>query len=171
MAGSDDLERWARSAAEAVAGAYRDRVLAPLLQLKDELFATFRQRRSIVSVGEYETDKASLERMLRDFESDFGRSSTVGDSFTYFAACTMLLHFTLSYRHYLFQKLERVIFKLFSMIIAVGFHPGVQSQGMSRNALVCSFLLQCEQEACMVSLPGSGMSSCLTAEVGPCGLS
>ncbi|CAL8471106.1 g10648 [Coccomyxa elongata] len=76
LAGSDDLERWGRSAAEAVAGAYRDRVLAPLLQLKDELFATFRQRRSIVSVGEYETDKASLERMLRDFEADFGKSST-----------------------------------------------------------------------------------------------
>ncbi len=77
LAGSDDLERWGRSAAEAVAGAYRDRVLAPLLQLKDELFATFRQRRSIVSVGEYETDKSSLERMLRDFEADFGKSSTV----------------------------------------------------------------------------------------------
>ncbi|BDA45296.1 probable nuclear control of ATPase protein 2 at C-terminar half [Coccomyxa sp. Obi] len=76
LAGSDDLERWGRSAAEAVAGAYRDRVLAPLLQLKDELFATFRQRRSIVSVGDYETDKASLERMLRDFEADFGKSST-----------------------------------------------------------------------------------------------
>lgn len=78
LAGSDDLEVWARSVAESITGAYRDRVLVPLLQLKDELFATFRQRRSIVSVGEYETDKASLERMLRDFEADFGSASTVG---------------------------------------------------------------------------------------------
>ncbi|EIE20080.1 hypothetical protein COCSUDRAFT_48597 [Coccomyxa subellipsoidea C-169] len=76
LAGSDDLEMWARSVAESVTSAYRDRVLVPLLQLKDELFATFRQRRSIVSVGEYETDKASLERMLRDFEADFGKAST-----------------------------------------------------------------------------------------------
>ncbi len=80
LAGSDDLEMWARSVAESVTSAYRDRVLVPLLQLKDELFATFRQRRSIVSVGEYETDKASLERMLRDFEADFGKASTVGPS-------------------------------------------------------------------------------------------
>jgi hypothetical protein len=78
LVGSDDLEVWARSVAESITGAYRDRVLVPLLQLKDELFATFRQRRSIVSVGEYETDKASLERMLRDFEADFGSASTVG---------------------------------------------------------------------------------------------
>jgi hypothetical protein len=71
LGGSDDLERWGRAAAEAVAGAYRERVLAPLLQLKDELFRTFRQRRSIVSVAEYENDRASLERMLRAFEADF----------------------------------------------------------------------------------------------------
>ncbi len=51
----------------------RDRVVGPILQLKDELFQTFRQRRSIVSVQEYETDKASLERMLADFESDFAK--------------------------------------------------------------------------------------------------
>ncbi|KAK9901282.1 hypothetical protein WJX75_004086 [Coccomyxa subellipsoidea] len=79
LVGSDDLEVWARSVAESITGAYRDRVLVPLLQLKDELFATFRQRRSIVSVGEYETDKASLERMLRDFEADFGSASTRTD--------------------------------------------------------------------------------------------
>ena len=54
----------------------RNRVVAPILQLKDELFQTFRQRRSIVSVAEYETDKASLERMLADFERDFARSSS-----------------------------------------------------------------------------------------------
>ena len=54
----------------------RNRVVAPILQLKDELFQTFRQRRSIVSVAEYETDKASLERMLADFEKDFARSSS-----------------------------------------------------------------------------------------------
>ena len=44
---------------------------------QDELFQTFRQRRSIVSVAEYETDKASLERMLRDFESDYARTHGV----------------------------------------------------------------------------------------------
>lgn len=55
----------------------RDRVVGPILQLKNELFQTFRQRRSIVSVQEYETDKASLERMLADFESDFAKSAKV----------------------------------------------------------------------------------------------
>ena len=54
-------------------------MVAPILQLKDELFQTFRQRRSIVSVAEYETDKASLERMLADFEKDFARSSSGGN--------------------------------------------------------------------------------------------
>lgn len=52
-------------------------MVGPILQLKDELFQTFRQRRSIVSVGEYETDKASLERMLADFEADFARPGQV----------------------------------------------------------------------------------------------
>lgn len=52
-------------------------MVGPILQLKDELFQTFRQRRSIVSVQEYETDKASLERMLKDFESDFATSAQV----------------------------------------------------------------------------------------------
>ncbi len=42
LAGSRDLEDWARYALEATLGAYRERVLAPLLQLKDELFKTFR---------------------------------------------------------------------------------------------------------------------------------
>jgi hypothetical protein len=56
---------------------FRDRVVGPILQLKNELFQTFRQRRSIVSVQEYETDKASLERMLADFESDFAKSTKV----------------------------------------------------------------------------------------------
>ena len=51
-------------------------MVAPILQLKDELFQTFRQRRSIVSVAEYETDKASLERMLADFEKDFAKPSS-----------------------------------------------------------------------------------------------
>ena len=52
-------------------------MVGPILQLKDELFQTFRQRRSIVSVQEYETDKASLERMLKDFENDFAKSGQV----------------------------------------------------------------------------------------------
>lgn len=52
-------------------------MVGPILQLKDELFQTFRQRRSIVSVQEYETDKASLERMLADFEGDFAKSAKV----------------------------------------------------------------------------------------------
>lgn len=56
---------------------HRDRVVGPILQLKDELFQTFRQRRSIVSVQEYETDKASLERMLTDFEKDFAKPGQV----------------------------------------------------------------------------------------------
>ena len=52
-------------------------MVGPILQLKNELFQTFRQRRSIVSVQEYETDKASLERMLKDFESDFAKAGQV----------------------------------------------------------------------------------------------
>ncbi|CAK0782307.1 hypothetical protein CVIRNUC_005626 [Coccomyxa viridis] len=76
LSGSHDLENWGTAATESVVDAYRNRVVAPILQLKDELFQTFRQRRSIVSVAEYETDKASLERMLADFERDFARSSS-----------------------------------------------------------------------------------------------
>ena len=41
------------------------------------LWALHRQRRSIVSVDEYEVDKAALERMLKDFEDDYLRSHTV----------------------------------------------------------------------------------------------
>lgn len=36
-----------------------------------------RQRRSIVSVEEYEVDKAALERMLKDFEGDYLRTHQV----------------------------------------------------------------------------------------------
>ena len=70
----------------------RDRVVGPILQLKDELFQTFRQRRSIVSVQEYETDKASLQRMLADFESDFAKSGQVG----YQDSCRPCSHFSMS---------------------------------------------------------------------------
>ena len=56
----------------------RDRVVGPILQLKNELFQTFRQRRSIVSVQEYETDTRPLwSGMLADFESDFAKSAKV----------------------------------------------------------------------------------------------
>ncbi len=71
LVGSDELE------SVDYAALCRDRVVGPILQLKDELFQTFRQRRSIVSVQEYETDKASLERMLKDFENDFAKSGQV----------------------------------------------------------------------------------------------
>ncbi len=64
LAGSDNLDRWSHTATEAILGAYRDHVVAPLLTVRDEFFNTFRRRPSIVSEREFETDKESLIRML-----------------------------------------------------------------------------------------------------------
>ena len=52
------------------AGAVREHVVAPLLNVRDDLFRTLRNRRSIVSVEEFEADKASLLRMLSEFQGD-----------------------------------------------------------------------------------------------------
>ena len=43
----------------------------PLQDLQGELFKTFRQRRCIVSVEEYDCDKRALARMLHDFRADY----------------------------------------------------------------------------------------------------
>ena len=51
LAGSRDLEDWGRAALEASAGAYRERVVGPLLQLKNELFQTFRCWAGCCEVG------------------------------------------------------------------------------------------------------------------------
>lgn len=71
LSGSHDLEDWAGSAAMGLQSTYRENVMAPLAQLRDELFKTFRSRRSIVSELEYENDKESLQRMLLDFRTDY----------------------------------------------------------------------------------------------------
>ena len=71
------MERWATSAAQAVVGAWRTHVLAPLLTLRDELFQTFRARRSIVAPEDFEADKESLLRMLQEFEQDNATTSLV----------------------------------------------------------------------------------------------
>ena len=42
----------------------------PLVNVRDDLFRTLRNRRSIVSVEEFEADKASLLRMLAEFQAD-----------------------------------------------------------------------------------------------------
>lgn len=55
---------------EALLGAYREHILSPLLLVRDELFNTFRTRRSIVSLSEWESDRESLGRMLHDFQSE-----------------------------------------------------------------------------------------------------
>eukprot|EP00891_Asterochloris_glomerata_P003299 jgi/Astpho2/3299/Aster-x0572 len=70
LSGSRDLEVWTFQAAEAVRNAYRENLVGPIATVKDELFKTFRQRRSIVSPEEFEMDKASLRRMLEEFERD-----------------------------------------------------------------------------------------------------
>lgn len=42
LSGSRDLEEWLRAGAEAVQGAWREHVVAPLAGLRNELFNTFR---------------------------------------------------------------------------------------------------------------------------------
>ncbi|KAK9812896.1 hypothetical protein WJX72_005387 [[Myrmecia] bisecta] len=71
LAGSRDLEVWTRNAVDVVIASYQEHVIKPLATLRDELFKTFRERRSIVSSDEFEADKASLQRMLADFEADY----------------------------------------------------------------------------------------------------
>lgn len=79
LAGSDDLQRWARAAVGAVNTAIKENVEKPLVTLQGELFKTFRDRSSIVSKREFETDREALIRMLDDFKRDkTGRSLVVG---------------------------------------------------------------------------------------------
>ncbi|DBA83396.1 hypothetical protein WJX79_000744 [Trebouxia sp. C0005] len=70
LSGSHDLDIWAKSGADSVREAYKEHLMGPIIAVKDELFKTFRQRRSIVSTEEFEADKSSLRRMLTDFEHD-----------------------------------------------------------------------------------------------------
>ena len=70
LAGSDDLQRWGRSAVGAVRTAIKENVEKPLVTLQGELFKTFRDRSSIVSKREFETDREALIRMLDDFKRD-----------------------------------------------------------------------------------------------------
>jgi hypothetical protein len=65
---SGDLARWASSAREAVAAAYRQHVVAPLRAVTAELFSTFHSPQAgSVSPETLEASRASLQRMLADF--------------------------------------------------------------------------------------------------------
>jgi hypothetical protein len=57
--------------------AYNQHVVTPLFTVRNELFQTFRQKRSIVSVEDFEADKESLVRMLQDFRKDNASSKLV----------------------------------------------------------------------------------------------
>jgi hypothetical protein len=46
-------------------GAWQEHIVHPLLAVRNELFATFRERSSIVSPAEFEAEKQSLLRMLQ----------------------------------------------------------------------------------------------------------
>ena len=74
LAGSSDLEDWAAGAYSTLAGALVEHVLEPLGALRDHLFNTFRQRPSMVTPEEFQTERASLVRMLAAFEADYLRS-------------------------------------------------------------------------------------------------
>lgn len=73
LSGSTDLEDWWRWASEALTTSWRVHVVEPLLAVRDELFRTFRDRPSIVSLEEFQEDKQSLVRMLEDFQRDIRR--------------------------------------------------------------------------------------------------
>ncbi|KAK9841994.1 hypothetical protein WJX81_003113 [Elliptochloris bilobata] len=74
LAGSSDLEDWAARAYASLAGALVEHVLEPLAALRDHLFNTFRQRPSMATPEEFETERKSLARMLAAYESDYLRS-------------------------------------------------------------------------------------------------
>jgi hypothetical protein len=78
LAGSDDLERWSRDGAAALSAAWRAHVVEPLAAVRRELFATLRDRPSIVSPSEFAEDREALLRMLRAFEQDHGDQVVVG---------------------------------------------------------------------------------------------
>ena len=81
LAGSNDLRRWNRGAAKAVLGAWREHIVAPLDQVKNELFNTFRRRPTLASYESYLSDKQSLHRMLADFGRDYaGGARRAGSS-------------------------------------------------------------------------------------------
>ncbi|KAH7618699.1 hypothetical protein Ndes2526B_g05616 [Nannochloris sp. 'desiccata'] len=71
LTGSHDLDDWAKAAVHAVRSAWAEHVVGPLERVRGELFNTFRRRPAIVSMGEYEADRDSLQRMLEDFKTDF----------------------------------------------------------------------------------------------------
>lgn len=54
----------------AVQSGFDAHIVAPLQAVRDELFATYRARPGIVSAEEFAADKASLLRMLQDFQRD-----------------------------------------------------------------------------------------------------
>ncbi len=71
LTGSHDLDNWAKAAVDGVRSAWAEHVIGPLERVRGELFNTFRRRPAIVSMGEYEADRDSLQRMLEDFKTDY----------------------------------------------------------------------------------------------------
>ncbi|GAX73074.1 hypothetical protein CEUSTIGMA_g527.t1 [Chlamydomonas eustigma] len=70
LAGSNDLQRWSKATFDSISEAWQAHVVEPFKNIKGELFRTFRDRPSLVSAEEYESDMKSLIRMLVDFERD-----------------------------------------------------------------------------------------------------
>ena len=89
--GSRDLERWTGRVVTTVMEAYQQHIVNPLLTVKNELFQTFRQKRSIVSPEDFEADKEALVRMLRDFRKDNATSKVVTFPWSHFS-CFLLNH-------------------------------------------------------------------------------
>lgn len=59
----------------AVQSGFDAHIVSPLQAVRNELFATYRARPGIVSAQEFAADKASLLRMLQDFQKDAGKIS------------------------------------------------------------------------------------------------
>ena len=89
LVGSQDLERWGRQAASAALEAWQQHVLQPLLTVRDELFQTFRQKRSIVEPADFEADKESLMRMLTDFRRDNASGKLVPPKLLLTSSCDL----------------------------------------------------------------------------------
>ncbi|MEW5302498.1 MAG: hypothetical protein WDW36_005278 [Sanguina aurantia] len=68
--GSNDFDRWGQAVRQSLQSSWRQHIMDPLLMVKEELFHTFRQRPGHASPEEYAASRASLLRMLEDFEAD-----------------------------------------------------------------------------------------------------
>ena len=70
LSGSRDLDNWAQQGVSLVGSAWKEHVIMPLDRVRGELFDTFRRRPAIVTLGDYEAERDSLQRMLNEFKAD-----------------------------------------------------------------------------------------------------